>query len=352
MLGHGRSTLGLVALVTILGQLDGGVALIPQRSNRLRNESIVKSGNDAGTMLVSPAGHADVAADAESASLATRHGPLPPENKEVTLLEAWPNLLMALLAGISTVLGSTVLWCLPEEGPPPSAMAFALSLAGGVMLTVSGEMLAHHHDEQQKSWWWYLLLFFGSGALCFLLCKLSGYLLRQSDGANKDEAAESPEEQAAFQRWRLSLLLFVALTAHNFPEGFAVAVSTLSSHQLGIMVCIAIALHNIPEGVALAVAAAAAGKTRWEAVRLTLYSGLAEPIGALCAILVLRSYITPEMMQGLLAIVAGVMCYIAVVELMPEAMSTGCYSCVVIGFMLGVVLMLVTHIVLDTAIPE
>merc|ERR1719453_2912088 len=109
-----------------------------------------------------------------------------------------------------------------------------------------------------------------------------------AEEANKgagSAAAASDEEQAAFQRWRLQLLLFIALTAHNFPEGFAVAVSTMSSHQLGIIVCIAIALHNIPEGIALAVAAAAAGKTKWEAVRLTLYSGLAEPLGALCALL-------------------------------------------------------------------
>jgi len=309
-------------------------------------------------------------ADAERASLnvqAVKHGPLPPTNREVTLLEAWPNLLMALLAGISTVLGSSVLFCMPEEGPPPSAMAFALSLAAGVMLTVSFDMFHHHHEHHDHEgqdvehdtspWWWYLALFCFGGLLCAMMCKLSklgGDLLGQpsaSDAADKATDV-TEEEEAAFQRWRLQFLLFVALTAHNFPEGFAVAVSTMSSHQLGIIVCIAIALHNIPEGIALAVAASAAGKTRWEAVRLTLYSGLAEPVGALCALLLLQAYVTPELMQSLLAIVAGVMSYIAVVELLPEALATRCYVWAVCGFLLGIVVMVLTHMVLDSAVPE
>ena len=47
---------------------------------------------------------------------------------------------------------------------------------------------------------------------------------------------------------RVGLLTAITLTAHNFPEGMAVAISTMSSVNLGLKLAVAIALHNIPEG--------------------------------------------------------------------------------------------------------
>ncbi|GAX10368.1 hypothetical protein FisN_3Lh580 [Fistulifera solaris] len=88
----------------------------------------------------------------------------------------------------------------------------------------------------------------------------------------------------AQRAWRVALLLFLSLLVHNFPEGLAVAASTLHSPQLGITTTIAIALHNIPEGIAVAVTCLAARPNApWMAFVLASASGLAEPAGALCA---------------------------------------------------------------------
>jgi len=195
-------------------------------------------------------------------------------------------LLMALLAGISTVLGSSVLFCMPEGGPPPSAMGFSLSMAAGVMLTVSAEMLDPHHADD-RSWWWYVAIFCISAVLCFVMCKLGEYLLGQSDAAEAKKAEGcSEEELASFQAWRLSLLLFVALTAHNFPEGFAVAISSLESNSLGFIIMLAIAMHNIPEGIAISVPVLAATSSRKQALWMSFLSGMAEPVGAVVAMVV------------------------------------------------------------------
>lgn len=61
---------------------------------------------------------------------------------------------------------------------------------------------------------------------------------RFSSGADLD----NPE---ARRSWRVAMLLFVSLAVHNFPEGFAVAASSIHSPKLGVTTALAIAFHNI-----------------------------------------------------------------------------------------------------------
>lgn len=133
----------------------------------------------------------------------------------------------------------------------------------------------------------------------------------------------------AKRAWRVALLLFVSLFVHNFPEGLAVAASTLHSPHLGITTTIAIALHNIPEGIAVAVPCLAARPNApWMAFALASASGLAEPAGALVALWLLpqnqdedndNNSKNDEWMKNILAYVAGIMIMVAVRELFPEA---------------------------------
>lgn len=268
--------------------------------------------------------------------------------------DAGTGLLAATLAGACTTLGALCIFCMPEGGPPPKAMAFALSLAAGVMIAVCLEMLLpqhhdhdekhHHSHEEEAAWWWWRFCLFACGAVtCFLICRLGDAAL--AERAKTTGAAESTTET----RFRLACLLFLSLTAHNLPEGFAVAVTTFSSRGLGATVCFAVALHNIPEGVALAVSTYGATKSRWKSVMVPACSGLAEPLGALLAIFILRAYLTPGLIEGLLTVVAGVMCYIAAAELLPEAISTQCWASAGAGLLIGFALMVAAHEAFDHA---
>ena len=63
---------------------------------------------------------------------------------------------------------------------------------------------------------------------------------------------------------RLGILMCITMTAHNMPEGFAVAFSAYT--HFGPLMAVAIALHNIPEGIIIAAPIYAATGSRARAL--------------------------------------------------------------------------------------
>lgn len=165
------------------------------------------------------------------------------------------------------------------------------------------------------------------------------------DGFDVEMAGDCNDEvkDRAAKRKRLAFVMMMALTAHNFPEGIAVAVSSLESQHLGLVVMIAIAVHNVPEGIAIAVPVLDATRNHWKAVIAASMSGLAEPVGALMALTVLpRSMTTGDAMENLLSFVGGIMSAVALLELLPEAFAQNRPQYMYLGFLTGIVVMLLT----------
>lgn len=77
------------------------------------------------------------------------------------------------------------------------------------------------------------------------------------------------------------LITALGIALHNFPEGIAVFLASIKGGSLGLTLALAIALHNIPEGIAVAMPVYFATNSRWEAMKLTVISGLAEPAGGM-----------------------------------------------------------------------
>ena len=97
----------------------------------------------------------------------------------------------------------------------------------------------------------------------------------------------------------------------------------------------AIALHNIPEGIAIAVPIFYATGNRKKAFMYSLFSGLAEPVGALIGFLILMPFLSATLLAVLFAIVAGIMIYITFDELLPMAETYGQHHIVLAGLLLG-----------------
>jgi ZIP family zinc transporter len=146
-------------------------------------------------------------------------------------------------------------------------------------------------------------------------------------------------------RWERSVLLMLAMTLHNFPEGLAVGVS-FGGRDLGSAVALAIGigLQNIPEGLAIALPFRRGGMTRGHAFFWGQLSAAIEPIaGIIGAWLVLAS---GAFLPYGMAAAGGAMLYVVVEELIPETVRSGSPDVATIGFIGGFAVM----IALDNAL--
>lgn len=138
--------------------------------------------------------------------------------------------------------------------------------------------------------------------------------------------------------------LFTALsiTIHNFPEGLATITSAIENPSLGIVIAVAIAIHNIPEGIAVSIPIFYATGDRKKALRLSILSGLSEPLGAIIGYLILLRFINNIVFGALLAAVAGIMIFISLDELLPAAREYGEAHLSIYGLIAGMMVMAVS----------
>ncbi len=145
---------------------------------------------------------------------------------------------------------------------------------------------------------------------------------------------------------RMGLFTALALAIHNFPEGMATFIAALSNPVTGISIAIAIAIHNIPEGIAVAVPVFYATGSRKKAFKLSLLSGLAEPLGALAGFLILYRFLSDTMFGLVFAFVAGIMVYISLDELLPAAKEYGDHHMAIYGLVVGMAVMALSILLL------
>ena len=126
-----------------------------------------------------------------------------------------------------------------------------------------------------------------------------------------------PDEQRSLQR--MGLMTAVAIAIHNFPEGLATFLATLSSTKLGASLSVAIAVHNIPEGLCVAMPIYYATGSQKKAFLWSMLSGLTEPIGGLLGFAVLQPVFTPLVFGIIFSMVGGMMVFIVCHELLPAA---------------------------------
>lgn len=152
--------------------------------------------------------------------------------------------------------------------------------------------------------------------------------------------------------WKKSILLVMAITMHNIPEGLAVGVAFGSlannnSHAaLGaaIALAIGIGIQNFPEGTAVSVPLRREGLSRLKSFWYGQLSGIVEPIaGVLGAVGVM---IAKPILPYALSFAAGAMIFVVVEELIPESQNNGNSDIATIGVVIGFALMMTLDVAL------
>ena len=149
-----------------------------------------------------------------------------------------------------------------------------------------------------------------------------------------------------------SLMLVLAVTLHNIPEGMAMGVVLAGMLSEGgvitaagvLALSVGIAIQNFPEGAIISMPLVSSGLSRGKSFRYGMLSGVVEPIGAVITIL-LTSLVTP-VLPYILAFAAGAMIYVVVDELIPEAQNGEHTNIGTIGAAFGFALMMVLDVAL------
>lgn len=243
-------------------------------------------------------------------------------------------LLFTTLAGLSTALGGLIAALFP---PTPRLLAAASGFAAGVMLTVSLADLAPAALDFYAA---YLPPLPSGLAVCSQLLggMAAAALLGRALPDEADLAArlrlDTVGASSRAAALRAALVTGAALVLHNLPEGVLTLFAGAADPALGLRTTLAIALHNIPEGLAVAVPFAYATRSRLRGALAALLSGLAEPVGAVLAWAFLRSWLTPGLLNGTVVLVAGIMLWVAVDQLLPAARGRAGHAGVAAGCLL------------------
>jgi ZIP family zinc transporter len=223
-----------------------------------------------------------------------------------------------------------------------------LGYAAGVMIAASFWSLLKPAIEMAEKngdtpWMPALIGFLVGGAFLLLIDKILPHLHM---GLSTDKA------EGIHTDWQRSVLLVLAITLHNIPEGLAVGIAfgalanNPDSGMLAgaVVLAMGIGIQNFPEGAAVSIPLRREGFSRLKAFNYGQLSGFVEPIsGVIGAYLVLS--ITP-LLPYALSFAAGAMIFVIVEELIPESQTGNETDLSTIGALLGFATMMVLDVAL------
>lgn len=150
-----------------------------------------------------------------------------------------------------------------------------------------------------------------------------------------------------------SIMLILAVTLHNLPEGMAVGVTCAGAFMgdVGITVAgaftlaLGIAIQNFPEGAIISMPLKSSGLSKGKAFLYGALSGVVEPLGALGTILLAKQ--VQIILPYMLSFAAGAMIYVVIEELIPESQMGEHSNMGTIGAAIGFTLMMVLDVALS-----
>jgi len=258
----------------------------------------------------------------------------------------WQALVATLFTWLMTALGAGLVFFFKTINR--KMLDGMLGFAAGVMIAASyWSLLAPAIEMAENSgvpaWIPATTGFLLGGSFIWLVDKLLphlhlGFPMQEAEGISTS--------------WRRSVLLVLAITLHNIPEGLAVGVAfgalaaNLEAASLAgaIALALGIGIQNFPEGAAVSVPLRREGMSRSKSFWYGQLSGIVEPaagvVGA-AAVILMR-----PILPYALAFAAGAMIFVVVEELIPESQLQKNTDAATMGAMFGFAVMMTLDVAL------
>ena len=235
------------------------------------------------------------------------------------------SFFLTIFAGFSTLIGSLLIFFRFKN--IQKVIISSLSFAAGVMISISiFDLFPESIKLLNLNYNLFLstllfLIFFVLGSLVVIIINK---LVPQNNNL-----------------YKVGIISMIGIMIHNIPEGILTFVTSSINKKLGLSMAIAISMHNIPEGISISIPIYYSSKSKFKAIFLCFISALSEAFGALITYIFLYDYINDIFIAILLSIVCGIMSYISLFELLPEALSYKNKKLFYIFFTVGIIFMLI-----------
>ncbi|RDX86896.1 Zinc transporter ZTP29, partial [Mucuna pruriens] len=240
-----------------------------------------------------------------------------------------------------------------SQAPSLKVLGLLQGFGAGLMLSISFFDLAHNALNSLG----FLRgnLWFFAGVIFFAV--VAKFIPEPTIAPPTSEKVGKEGNKHIMKKHRRQVLISGVITAigislHNFPEGMAVYLGSMKGLRVGLNLSLAIALHNIPEGVAVALPVYFATQSKWEAFKLASLSGFAEPLGVIIVACLFPTSLNPEILEGILGSVGGVMAFLTLHEMLPLAFEYAGQKQSVKAVFCGMAFMSASLYFLRTSLPE
>ena len=244
-------------------------------------------------------------------------------------------LVLSLVAGVvGTGVGGVLGVLLKSKGN--KVMSRILSFAGGVMVgIVVFEMLPESFDASEiainsrygvfitlASVVCGIVIIFGLNKLLDKIENISETHRSPAELHHETAVLQITKNSAENKNDTKSLLkagiiMLLAITLHNLPEGMAIGATGTAELKMGILVAILIAVHNVPEGMAISAPLASGGVKAWKTILLTASAGAATVVGAVIGLAI--GGIGQLAISICMGLAGGAMLYVTFCEIIPQA---------------------------------
>ncbi len=268
--------------------------------------------------------------------------------------QALLSLGLTTIVGLSMGVGSLFSFFASKENK--RFLSLSLSFAAGIMIYVSFMAILPEGIELledslgDKGAFVAQIAFFGGMLLTLIVEKLvhkfggdyHGHHHGDGDhdhGDHNHDHDHDHEDKHQSHLSNLGIISAIAIAIHNLPEGLAIFTAGLKDLSVAIPLAFAVILHNIPLSIAISIPLYYSTGSKKKAFVYTLLVGLFQPLGAIIGYLLLAKFFNDFLFGILFSIVAGIMIFVSLDELLPSSQRYEDHHACVYGAIGGMLVM-------------